>query len=644
MDNSMLVLHIDDEPDFAEMAAEFLEREDDRLVVETATSAKKGLDSLKEQDIDCIVSDYDMPEMNGIKLLKSIREEHPNIPFILYTGKGSEEVASEAISADVTDYLQKESGTEQYELLANRITNAVAQTRAKQRAEEQARILSILRDVNQALVQSTTQNEIEDAVTDILASSEGYQISWIGEYDTNHDRVVPRTIAGISENTVSPINTSDIDPSDSAILRSAATHEITVTSEPGTTFTVWDTNDLRPDYDAGIVIPLVYRSERYGLLVLYATDGDIINEAERDMLEELAGDIGQAMYTAATRQDLQLHQTAVKTVPEGVFILDEDATIELINESAANLLDRDPSSVQGEAFPTFVEAGIFDEGIIDWYLDSVREMLSSQSERDEAWYETNIHLQSGESRHIEIHLTLRPYEETYRGTVGVIRDITDRKHREQALEQKNERLEKFASIVSHDLRSPLNVAQGRLELVNEECNSDHLDDVIQAVDRSIDIIDDLSTLAEEGYSNLEIESVKLADMVSRCWQNVETADATLYIETEQIIRADPSQLQQLLENLIGNAVEHGGQDISIRVGALEDGFYVADDGSGIPDKDREKVFEEGYSTTEGGTGLGLSIVKDIVTEHTWEIELLASSEGGARFEITNVDIVNNDLE
>lgn len=129
------VLHVDDEPGFAEMAAEFVERQDQRLQVETATNASDGLDRIRSNDIHCIVSDFDMPGQNGIDFLETVREAHPDLPFILFTGKGTEEVASEAISQGVTDYLQKESGTVQYEVLYNSIQNAIEQYNSKREVE-----------------------------------------------------------------------------------------------------------------------------------------------------------------------------------------------------------------------------------------------------------------------------------------------------------------------------------------------------------------------------------------------------------------------------------------------------------------------------------------------------------------------------
>jgi PAS domain S-box-containing protein len=140
-DETIRVLHVDDEPDFAGTVAAFLEREDERIDVLTATSVDDAEARLADAPVDCVVSDYDMPGRSGIEFLESLREEFPALPFVLYTGKGSEGVASEAISAGVTDYLQKERGTDQYAVLANRITNAVDHYRSQRALGERNRTL-----------------------------------------------------------------------------------------------------------------------------------------------------------------------------------------------------------------------------------------------------------------------------------------------------------------------------------------------------------------------------------------------------------------------------------------------------------------------------------------------------------------------
>lgn len=129
------VLHVDDEPSLTDLVQAFLERQNGRFAVETTQQVDDGLDRLARNGIDCIVSDYDMPGKSGIEFLKAVRSKWEDLPFILYTGKGSEEVASDAISAGATDYIQKQSGTDHYELLANRIQNAVEQYQAKTTAQ-----------------------------------------------------------------------------------------------------------------------------------------------------------------------------------------------------------------------------------------------------------------------------------------------------------------------------------------------------------------------------------------------------------------------------------------------------------------------------------------------------------------------------
>jgi PAS domain S-box-containing protein len=154
------VLHVDDEPAFADTARAYLEREDDRLTVTTASSASEGLEHLAEAPVDCIVSDYQMPGMDGLTFLEAVREDHPDLPFVLFTGQGSEAAASDAISAGATDYLRKGSGTDQYELLANRVRNVVEQSRAKQQVRDvETRYSALFENLGEPAVEVTFEGD-----------------------------------------------------------------------------------------------------------------------------------------------------------------------------------------------------------------------------------------------------------------------------------------------------------------------------------------------------------------------------------------------------------------------------------------------------------------------------------------------------
>jgi len=219
---------------------------------------------------------------------------------------------------------------------------------------------------------------------------------------------------------------------------------------------------------------------------------------------------------------------------------------------------------------------------------------------------------------------------------------TQLREQQAALERENERLDEFASLVSHDLRNPLTVASGRLADARSKSDSEELAAAAHALDRIDRLIGDLLDLARHGQRVEDVSPVSLEGLVDRCWANVSTEAADLTVESDATVLADEGRLAQLFENLFRNSVEHGrpaGQDqepISIHVGTLPDGFYVEDDGRGIPAEERETVFETGYTSTEDGTGFGLSIVEQVAAAHGWSVAATESESGGARFEFTSV--------
>ncbi len=134
------VLCVDDDAAFLELTEAWLTGTSE-FTARTETDPRDALSILRDEtsEIDAVISDYQMPGMNGLEFLEQVRERDPDLPFVLFTGEGSESIASRAITAGVTDYLQKRD-TGQYELLANRVRNAVESHRMKQDAERERRI------------------------------------------------------------------------------------------------------------------------------------------------------------------------------------------------------------------------------------------------------------------------------------------------------------------------------------------------------------------------------------------------------------------------------------------------------------------------------------------------------------------------
>jgi PAS domain S-box-containing protein len=1085
------VLHVDDEPGFADMAAEFLERADDRIRVETAQSAETGLDRIAAQTLDCVVSDYDMPGQNGIEFLEAVREDHPDLPFILYTGKGSEEVASDAISSGVTDYLQKGSGHSQYEVLANRIRNAVdrfqterafAATRqryeklveqnlagiyiiqdgeivyvnpklAENHGYEQDEVIGLTpmdliipaeRDRVQEYVRKRLAGETEDIQYETVGLTKhgdrihielhGSRIEFQGapaiigtEIDITERKERQQELEAINERMTHALDVTDsiifendldtgtwirhgpferlfgfekdeissnekfytkcVHPEDRELLREARaellsgaekrisvefrTHpdhgelrwinlegylrtgpdgaperllgldtditdrkegereleaqrnelqvyqravegasdllvgidadynylfaneryrdyhglsedEVAGQSVPVVLGEQWE-SEVKPRVDRALAgeevryelerrdadgnahrfeieyVPLgnddgsiagvvggmrdiTERSDRTESLerekerfrTLFENTNDAVawveyvdsrpiirnaNPAFRDLFEppgesvedrpvdevvatadrrseanqlsrrvrsgeQLSAEITRdtvdgprtfrweavpledsnegeinhafAVYSDITdlrerERDLERFQTIIEAIGDTVYTLDEDGRYTYVNDAfleqtgydrdeiigahvstvtseehveqgrtvintlleseerrsgtwelerqtadgewiivenhvtllpmqdgefrgtagvERDISDRKERERELERFETIIQAlgdpvyvmnadgeytfvndafieetGYDRDAVIgehvsmilpDEYVEKgqrIIEELWNDPDRQKATWELEPRTADGDLLPAENHVALLPTEDgQFRGTAGVVRDIRERKERQRELQRQNERLEEFASVVSHDLRNPLSVAQGRLQLAIDKRDWAELDTVAGALDRMETLIDDMLSLANAGDAVGELDAVALSELTEECWRSVETETATLRVETDRTIQADRTRLQQLLENLLRNAIEHGGDSVTITIGSLPDGFYVEDDGPGIPPDDRDRVLELGYSTREDGTGFGLSIVRDIAEAHEWEIGVVESADGGARFE------------
>jgi PAS domain S-box-containing protein len=761
------VLHLDDDSALVDVVATYLEREDDRIEVRTATSPTEGLAVVADEPVDCFVSDHEMPGATGIEVLESLREEYPDLPFILYTGKGSEEVASEAISAGVTDYLQKEGGTDQYAILANRVVNAVERYRAeRQAAETRSQLRAISENSSDAIVIMDADSRVRfanpaveahfgytpaelegDRLTKImpdrlrqrhLAAVDDYletgerSLDWsniefpglrkdgtevplslsFGAFEQDGEARFLGILRDISERTRMDAelrereeqfrqlaeNIGEVvwmsDPEKAEILYVNPTYEElwgrtveTLYEEPlsfldqvhpedrdrvEAALETQPTGDyeeeyriVRPDGDQRWVwdraIPVADDAGDVYRIVGVATD--ITERKEREREYERTIDFLQRLYDVATSIDLDVTEKVTQLLQAGPSNLDLPpgylTRIEVNAESAGGGTQRvieasgDHDLLQpGEACPlsrSYCRKTIKGDDILE-----IPDAKAAGWEGDPAYelFDLGCYIGSPIRLDDELYGTVFYAAETPRGepftdaertfvrlTSQLVSYELQRQRTTDRLERRNERLAEFANIVSHDLRNPLTVAAGKLELAREECESDHLDGVVRVHERMQVLIDDLLTLAQDGDAAADVEPVSLPDCCETCWENVGTGAATLVVETEDTIIADRGQFQQLLENLYRNAVEHGSDDVTVTVGSIPGGIYVEDDGPGVPEGLREEVFRAGYSTRHNGTGFGLSIVEQVVESHGWDVRVTDASGGGARFEITDVEFV-----
>jgi PAS domain S-box-containing protein len=341
---------------------------------------------------------------------------------------------------------------------------------------------------------------------------------------------------------------------------------------------------------------------------------------------------------AASHTRQQLHEITENT-DDALFLFSADwATLEYVNSQHEEMFGQSVETLYDD--PTaFLQAVHPDD------VDDVKRAMQKVSEGHPQQMEYRI--QAEITRWVESHA--EPIvDET--GTVvriaGYTHDITERKKREINLIETNERLERFASIVSHDLRNPLSVGDGYLDIEREQSDSENLETVARALDRMQVLIDEMLTLAREGQEVTDAKLVPLETVVRSSWNNIEQKHATLEVDTDIRVQADRIRLGQVFENLFRNAIEHGGESVTITVGVLDSevGFYVENDGEPIPEENKTEIFETGYTTNTDGTGFGLAIIKRIVEAHGWQIRATDGTTGGARFEVTGVDLVDHQTE
>lgn len=360
-----------------------------------------------------------------------------------------------------------------------------------------------------------------------------------------------------------------------------------------------------------------------------------------------ADDVRPVVHVAGDgegRRDLERYHTIVETVSDMIYTLDAAGTLTYVNRVFADYF----GYTREQAIGTDV-AEVLPEPAYEAGQELIRDLLAKEGD-DRGRYEFQIERPDGHVHTLENNVVIYHDNGHLQGSAGVIRDVTRRATVERELRRQNERLEEFADIVGHDLRNPLNVIEGRLELYRETGDPAHLEELEACTDHMEALLADLLELARNGRDLESTERLDLEAVAREAWSHVDTGEATLELEGKPgSLEADPTRLGQLLENLFRNAVEHGSTSRSEPVGSEDavehgaetvtvewtaEGFAVADDGPGIDPGVGDRVFERGFTTRTGGTGFGLSIVSSIVEAHGWSIGLDDEYDEGARFVVT----------
>lgn len=307
---SIRVLLVDDDEDFVALASTLLEAESDRIETTTETNPAVALNGTDFETIDCVVSDFRMPELDGIEFLETIREMYPELPFILFTGKGDEEVAKRAIAADVSDYIVKDGSAEQYAISANRIENLVAQYHTRQQARRQRRLDTLSQQALETALSEPTRDAIETGICARLVDTDLYAAAWIAESDPHSEAITARTRAGETAllEDLAAVAARD----DSVEAQAMATGDHHVAADLAERDDGWAVAAADNGVTTAIGVPITRAGVPYGVLGVYTTRRGPVGDDEVATLRTIADLTAFAIGASERRQgDTSQEVTAV---------------------------------------------------------------------------------------------------------------------------------------------------------------------------------------------------------------------------------------------------------------------------------------------------------------------------------------------
>ena len=586
-----------------------LRGEDDTIDVITI-ERPEGIDDLDA--VDCaVVLHQDGAGIDGVTQLRAILERRPELPTVVFAIDPPAFYAEDPLEAGAADVIcigPEDTAEEAFPtLLTRRIRHAAGRGEPFQSAEEL--LDELLESLPHQIFIKDDEGRIADA-SSVTAAEYGYSREQLTGL-TDHELFLPEVAKELreQEREIMAVEEPLINDVEHYVDAAGRDRWVSITKAPrydadgNVVGIIGTTSDVTERHRRAEMIDALHSASRR--LVEAETRADIAAVVVDIAAEipdlprvEVALVDGELSLAAASDQGDELaferHRTLFETALESGrtrYVIGTDGDARRVDE------------LDGDVQPATVAIPLGDHGVLGV-------TATGPSLDDDA-----LELAEVLAANVEASLGRAAREEELR-------------ERERRLARQNERLEEFASIVSHDLRNPLSVAYGMAEAIEDD--GEHVAHLREALERMDRLTEDLLTLAQEGQVVGETEPVSLSDAARRAWTTVPTDGARLAVEADAgTVEADHDRLVEILENLFSNAVEHGSvADLTVTVERIPGGFAVADDGVGIPEASREAVFEQGVS--DGGTGFGLDIVRTLAEAHGWHVRADESETGGAR--------------
>ncbi|MGQ3411007.1 sensor histidine kinase [Natrinema sp. LN54] len=411
---------------------------------------------------------------------------------------------------------------------------------------------------------------------------------------------------------------------------------------------VWDddtADELEPAFRGALAgevrsVEFAYEDREWVAHVVPITDdqGDVV--AGMAMIQDITD-------RKERERELTEYETIVETVNDGIYVKDRAGRFTMVNDAYASLTGYDREDLIGEHASLVVDEDAIEQS------EAMRDAMSDGIETNPTM-EAAIRTADGDTVPTEGTLSTLETGDGERKQVGVVRDITDRKERQQRLEESNERLEQFAYAASHDLQEPLRMVSSYLQLI-EQRYADELDeDGREFIEFAVDGADRMRTMIEglleyarvdtrgESFEPVEVDAV-LAAVRDDLQVKIDERDAEITATSLPRVEADSEQLRQVFQNLLDNAIEYSGDEPPrVSIDAERDGeewlLSVRDEGIGIDPSDADRVFEvfQRLHTPDDhdGSGIGLALCKRIIERHGGDIWMESEPGEGTTFYFT----------
>jgi signal transduction histidine kinase/DNA-binding NarL/FixJ family response regulator/GAF domain-containing protein len=687
------ILFIDDDEAQIELTKLNLKSIDPSLKITSIATPNEALKLIKDHHFDCIVSDYQMPQMNGIQLCAEVRKTNTT-PYIIYTGHGSADVASAAFAAGADDYVRKEESLAHYQLLDRRIRHAVQRNRTEQKARRLNNSLKALSDSNRTLVRITDEVSYLNEVCNSIIKDTDYHLVWVGFVENDEAQTVrPVAYAGFDEGYIAGMRITWADtergrgPTGTAIR----TGEVSICHDMVTDprFEPWREEALKRRYASSIVYPLMESGKPFGAISIYSHETNPWSSEEVELLQQLADDISLGVLSIRERiarrradEELQATNEELTSVNEELMATQEELKVAnditqeyanrlegMVDERAAEL------RLSEERLRAFMEStdegfAIYDSELrlldlnrveLGWLLmkspsgkaksdfigRSVTELLPGIEETELYATLDNV-LRTGEPKQLEgasfVSDDILILYSVFRvgSGIGVIsRDITKWRRMQEALKRAEvvAAVEQMGATVAHDLRGPLGMIVQSVNLIKQDpsLTPRMLHMVEENAVRSLKMIADWRSSTRQ----IVPQPMKsdLGDLIKHVLEgnpipsNVEVV--TSIGKGLDSILIDPDIIHRVIDNLVRNAVEampKGGRlSVNAETSATDLVISVSDTGVGISETSRERIFSPLYTTKSGGMGLGLTYCRRAVEAMGGSIDFESKVGTGATF-------------